>query len=297
MDWLALSVFTEIAAGKSLAKAARHLKIAPMSATRRLSALEKELGVRLVHRTTRAIALTPEGQAFLPHAHALLEERVAAYASIKPTGDAASGVLRLTTSVAFGRKIATPLIAEFLGDNPALKIELLMTDDLVDIVKEGLDLAVRIANLADSSLTARRLADSPRMLLASPEYLNRRGRPRKLEDLSAHDCLPITSATHWPFRTGGKTRQVRVEGRFSANSIEGLLQACVGGLGIANLSSWFVQDEVRRGSLQRIDLADATPEELGVWALYPTKHLLPAKTRLFIDALAARLRDWPQQFE
>lgn len=268
-----------------------------MSATRRLSSLEKELGVRLVHRTTRAIALTPEGQAFLPHARVLLEERAAAYASIKPAGDAASGVLRLTTSVAFGRKIATPLIVQFARDNPALKVELLMTDDLVDIVKEGLDLAVRIANLSDSSLTARRLAESPRMLLASPEYLNRRGRPRKLEELSSHDCLPISGATHWSFRTGGKTRQVRVEGRFSANSIEGLLQACVGGLGVANLSSWFVQEEIRRGSLQQVELADATPQELGVWALYPTRHFLPAKTRLFIDALAARLRDWPQQFE
>jgi DNA-binding transcriptional LysR family regulator len=293
LDWLALSVFIEIAAGRSLAKAARQLKIAPMSATRRLSALEKELGVRLVNRTTRAISLTSEGQSFLPHARALLDERSAAYASIKHADKGAFGLLRVTTSVAFGRIVAAPLIVRFMRDNPSVKVDLIMTDDLVDIVKEGVDLAVRIANLSDSSLTARRLADSPRLLLAAPEYLARYGIPRNLEDLAKHDCLPISGTTHWSFKAGGQVRQMRVDGRFTANSIEGLLQASLCGLGIANLSSWYVQEEVRKGSLQQIELEDATPEELGVWALYPTKRHLPPKTKLFIDALAARVRDWP----
>lgn len=292
MDWLSLAVFAEIADGNSLAQAARQLQIAPMSATRRLSALEKDLGVRLVHRTTRALALTAEGQSFLPHARALLAEKVAAYESVRPAADSACGLLRITASVAFGRKVVAPIVVGFMQDNPAIKVDLLLTDNLVDIVTEGLDMAVRIANLADSSLVARRLAASPRVLLASPEYLKRSGTPRTLSDLLKHECLSISKTTYWSFTTADGVIRAKVDGRFSANSIEGLLQACVGGLGIANLSSWFVKDAIEDGSLIEIPLADAEPEELAIWAVYPTNLMMPAKVRLFVDALAQQLRGW-----
>lgn len=291
MDWLGLSVLSEVAAGHSLAEAARRLQITPMSATRLLSALEKELGVRLVHRTTRAVALTAEGQVFLPHAKALLEMRAAAHASVRPASRGASGLLRLSTSIAFGRKIVAPFLVTFMRDNPAVKVDLLMTDTLVDVIQEGLDLAVRIADLTDSSsLTARRLAANPRALLASAEYLERNGTPRTLDDLRKHDCLTISHTTHWSFKTVGGLSRTKVSGRFSANSIEGLLQACIGGLGIANLSAWFVQDELRSGLLKNVDLVDGAPEQLGVWAVYPTSRMVPAKVRLFIDALGSHLR-------
>ena len=262
-----------------------------MAATRRLSALERELGVRLVHRTTRSLALTAEGRALLPHARIMLDERAAAYASLQPATAGAFGRLRLTSSVAFGRKMIMPIIVEFMRLNPAVEVDLLMTDDLVDIVAQGLDLAVRIDNLADSSLVARRLAANPRHLLASPDYLALNGIPRTLAELERHRCLTISGRTHWTFRTADRVLQTRVAGRFSANSIEGLLQACLGGLGIANLSAWFVQDELRSGLLTTIVLDDGEPAPLDVWAVYPTSSLVPAKVRLFIDLMAARLRD------
>ncbi|SHO60396.1 DNA-binding transcriptional regulator, LysR family [Pseudoxanthobacter soli DSM 19599] len=289
MNFLALSILTEVAAGSSLSGAARTLRISPMAATRQLSALEQDVGVRLVHRTTRAIALTAEGQAFLPHAQALLDERSAAYASVRPVTEGAFGLLRLTASVAFSRKVMVPMIADFMSANPAVKVDLTMTDDLVDLVNEGLDLAIRIANLTDSSLVARRLAGNPRLLLASPDYLERHGAPRTLADLEAHDCLPISRTARWAFRASGQPLSAKIGGRFSANSIEGLLQACVAGLGIANLSAWFVRDEIAAGRLKVIELADAVPEPLDVWAVYPSSRMVPVKVRLFIDALAARL--------
>lgn len=289
MNFLALSILTEVAAGSSLSGAARTLRISPMAATRQLSALEQDVGVRLVHRTTRAIALTAEGQAFLPHAQALLDERSAAYASVRPVTEGAFGLLRLTASVAFSRKVMVPMIADFMSANPAVKVDLTMTDDLVDLVNEGLDLAIRIANLTDSSLVARRLAGNPRLLLASPDYLERHGAPRTLADLEAHDCLPISRTARWAFRASGQPLSAKIGGRFSANSIEGLLQACVAGLGIANLSAWFVRDEIAAGRLKVIELVDAVPEHLDVWAVYPSSRMVPVKVRLFIDALAARL--------
>lgn len=262
-----------------------------MAATRRLSALERQLGVRLVHRTTRSLALTAEGRALLPHARVLLDERAAALASVQPVAAGASGRLRLTSSVAFGRKMIMPIIVDFMRRNPAVEVDLLMTDELVDIVAQGLDLAVRIDNLADSSLVARRLAANPRHLLASADYLARHGMPATLAELERHRCLTISGRTHWTFRTGTRVQRTRVAGPFSANSIEGLLQACLGGLGIANLSAWFVQDELRSGRLTALVLDDGEPEPLDVWAVYPTSSLLPAKVRLFIDLLATRLRD------
>lgn len=263
-----------------------------MAATRRLSSLERALGVRLVHRSTRALALTPEGDAFLPHAAALLEAQEAAYESVRGDGAAATGLLRVTTSIAFGRRVAAPVLARFLDSNPAARVELVMTDDIVDIVPAGIDLAIRIANLADSSLVARRLARNPRLLLASEAYLGRHGQPRTLADLAGHECIATTGTRHWTFATGGGAVRVPAGGRFSSNSIEGLLQACVGGVGIANLSAWCVQEEVMTGAVRRIELADAEPEELDVWAVYPTSLLVPPKVRLFVDALAAELRAW-----
>ncbi len=289
MDFCALSVLVEAQAAGSLAGAARRLRIAPMTATRSLAELEAELGVRLVHRTTRALALTSEGMAFLPHAQKLLDAREAALASVRPS-EGAAGLLRLTASVAFGRKIVAPVVVGFMRDNPEVAVDLLMTDDVVDIVPAGIDLAVRIAKLSDSGLVARELAANPRRLLASVDYIKRHGIPRTLGELGQHSCLAITGTTHWAFRTDDRLVNRKITGRFTANSIEGLLQICLGGLGIANLSAWFVEAELAGGTLREVRLADAEPEPLSVWAVYPTRVMVPPKVRLFIDALAASLR-------
>ncbi|USI72829.1 LysR family transcriptional regulator [Sphingomonas morindae] len=285
-----VSVFVEAVKANSLAGAARRLGIAPMLASRRLAALEDELGVRLLQRTTRALSLTPEGEAFLPHAQAMLEALGDGLGAIRPSDAGASGMLRVTASVPFGRQVVAPFVASFLRANPEAQIDLLLTDAMVDIVGQGIDLAIRIARLRDSGLIARRLAPNPLELYASPDYLRERAAPRRIADLATHECLAITGVRHWSFLgTGGRTTRQRIGGRFTASSPEALREACVGGAGIGQLSGWMTVDDIGAGRLVAVTLEDGAPEPLDIWAVHPSARLMPAKTRLFIEGLAAHL--------
>jgi DNA-binding transcriptional LysR family regulator len=285
-----VAVLVEAVQAGSLAAAARRLRITPMLASRRLAELEQELGVRLVHRTTRSLALTVEGEAFLPHARALLEEEATARAAVRPVSAGVTGLLRITASVPFGRKVVAPLVPAVLREHPGLQIDLLLSDGILDIVAQGIDLAIRIAVLRDNALIARRLADSPRGLYAAPSYIAGHGAPDSLADLARHRCLALTGTSHWSFMVDGKPVRQRISGPFTSSSIEALHQACLGGLGIANLSDWDVAEEVAAGALVPIPLAAGEPEPLAIWAVYPTTRLVPPKVRVFIAALEAHLR-------
>jgi DNA-binding transcriptional LysR family regulator len=290
MDLMDVGVFVEAARAESLAAAARRLGIAPMAASRRLAALEQEVGARLVHRTTRALSLTAEGEAFLPHAQAMLEDEAAARLAIRPSGAGASGMLRVTASAPFGRKMVAPMIPTFMKANPDLQVDLQVTDAMMDIVASGIDVAIRIAVLRDNSLIARRLDDNPRKLYASPDYLAARGAPQVLADLANHECLAISGVSHWTFMVGDKPAHQRVVGRFSASGVETLHMACLGGLGITMLSDWNIREDVAAGRLVEVSLTDAVLEPWSIWAVYPSARLVPAKVRLFIDALGQHLR-------
>lgn len=289
MDIESVSVFAEAARAGSLASAARKLGLGPMAASRRLAALEAELGVRLVHRTTRALALTTEGEAFLPHAEAMVEEAANARSAIRPSISGAAGLLRITASEPFGRKVVTAMLPGFLAENPAVRVDLQLSDHIVDIVASGVDLAIRIAPLRDNTLIARRLADSSRRLHASPAYLAAAGMPSRLADLRDHECLTLTGVSNWAFWVDGRLRKVKVSGRCSSNSIDALHAGCLGGMGLALLSDWNVTDDVGAGRLVPITLTDAVPETLGIWAVYPTTRLVPPKVKLFVEALRAHL--------
>ncbi|WP_156963828.1 LysR family transcriptional regulator [Muricoccus aerilatus] len=285
-----LAVLVEAVQAGSLAAAARRLRITPMLASRRLAELEEEVGARLMHRTTRSLSLTVEGEAFLPHARALLEEEAMARASVRPLSAGVTGTLRVTASVPFGRKVVAPLVASFLRDHPGLQVDLLLNDGIVDIVAQGLDLAIRIASLRENTLVARRLADNPRGLYAAPAYLAEHGVPKAPADLARHRCLALTGVSHWSFLQGGRTLRQRVSGPFTASSVEALHQACLGGLGVTMLSAWDVREEVSAGHLLPIRMGAWEPEGLAIWAVYPSARLVPPKVRLFIAALEERLR-------
>jgi DNA-binding transcriptional LysR family regulator len=293
MDTRDLAILVQAAAAGSLSAAARRLEITPMAASRRLAALEQQLGVRLMHRTTRSASLTADGEAFLPHAQAMIESEQAALAELAPTARGASGLLRITAPAAFGRKVVAPLVPGILAANPELRIDLQLTDAVVDIVGAGIDVAVRIGRLRDSTLIARRLAPNPRWLCASPAYIARAGQPEQLADLAAHACLALSGQTHWPFKAGGRRREVRVNGPLSSSSIEAIHVACCGGLGLALLSAWDVARDLAAGRLVALTLADAEPEELAIWAVYPTARLIPHKVHAFVEALMRRLRPPP----
>lgn len=289
MDFRGLEVFICAVRKGSLSAAARHLKLTAMSATRRLVALEEELGVRLLHRTSRSLALTPEGEAFLPFASEMLDTQEAALAMLNPTEGGATGLLRITAPVTLGRKRIMPIIPDLLEENPRLRIDLDLNDAMVDIVASGVDVAMRIAPLKDSGLIARRIADNPKLIYAAPAYLERRGAPRTIEDLANHECLTFSNFTHWQFVVGGKERSIPVSSRFSSSSVDGFVSACVSGLGLAQLSAWDAQDEVANGRLVSVPIEGASPRDLAIWAVFPSRRQVLPKLRVFLDRFQSSL--------
>jgi DNA-binding transcriptional LysR family regulator len=258
-----------------------------MAVSRRLAALERELGVRLLHRTTRSVALTPEGEAFLPHAQAMMEAEEAARAALAPATATASGMLRVTAPEVFGQTAIMPLIPQLLAEHPALRVDLRLTDRIVDLVGEGLDVALRIAPLRDSALVARRIAANPRVLCASRDYLRRRGLPRRIDDLADHDCLVLQGANLWTFDDGRRT--VHVDGPFASTSVGAIRAAAEQGLGIARLTYWDVRQPLAERKLVRLALEDGDPGGLDVWALLPTRRQMPLRVRVFLDRLEQAL--------
>jgi len=280
-----IEVFVEAVQVGSLAGAARRLSLSSMAASRSLNNLEMELGVRLVHRTTRSLSPTSDGEMFYPHAVSLLEGQANALADLRPAGSALTGHLRITASAAFSRKVVAPMLPAFMQQHPSLRVDLLSTDEQLDIVDKGIDVAIRIAPLRDNRLVARRLAYNPRVLCAAPSYLSAYGSPKSVTDLLSHSCLVNIGTSHWSFLCGEKNIRQKVSGRFSASSIDAIFEGCAGGLGIANISRWYIDPFLETGVVNQVVLEDAEPEVLSIWAVYPTSRLVPLKVRMFIEAL------------
>ncbi|OYY72066.1 MAG: LysR family transcriptional regulator [Sphingomonas sp. 28-63-12] len=289
MDLLDVALFRAIASTGSMSAAARQMGTTPMSVSRRLAGLEAELGARLFHRTTRSLAMTPEGEAFLPHAVALIEARDSAFESVSSSGSVLSGVLKLTAPNVIGHSVVVPIVANLIADNPALRVDLTLSDGVIDIATTGLDVAVRVAVMEPSELIATRVADNPFTLCASPDYIARFGEPTTTEDLVAHPCIKLHAMDHWPFTRGGETHRVRIGGPLSASTVDAVRAACIAGVGIAMLTYWDVHEQIARGELRRIVLADVKPLEVGIWAVIPTRTHVPARVRVFIDTLRTRL--------
>jgi len=284
-----LAVLVEAVRQGSLSAAGRRLGLTPVAASRRLAALEAEVGARLVHRTTRSLSLTPEGEAFIPHAEAMLAHAEEGRAAVANGNEGVGGLLRVAASVPFGRKVLTPMLVGFLARHARVKVELLLSDIVVDIAAQGIDVAIRFGELRDSTLIARRLAANPRGLYAAPAYLTERSAPTKVADLRQHECLAVPSARHWAFERKGRTVRQTVGGRFAADSMEALLEAAIQGLGIVQLSDWNVREDVAAGRLVKISLTDGAVPDQGIWALLPTRRLMPRKVNLFLDALSSYL--------
>ena len=285
-----VQVFDAIADTGSLSAAARRLGLTPMTVSRRLAALESELGVRLFHRTTRAVSLTAEGETFLPFAATLLQASEEARACLKSSAGTASGVLKVTAPTVFGQSVIMPLLPALLAEHPALRIDLTLSDSIVDIVGLGIDVAIRIATLRDSALIARPLAPNPRVLCASPAYLKRYGTPTTMEALTNHRRIALHGMPYWPFMRAGEAVAIRADGVFSANSVEAVRTACREGLGMAMLTYWDVRDDLAAGNLCLLELADTMPEQLFITALLPTRQHVPHRVGIFLQRLEAALK-------
>lgn len=288
MDLADVALFRAIASLGSLSAAARQMGTTPMLVSRRLAGLEAELGARLFHRTTRSLSLTPEGEAFLPHAVTLMDARDSAFDSVSSGGSGLSGVLKITAPNVIGHSVVVPVVAALIADNPALRVDLTLGDRVIDIATAGLDVAVRVAPMKPSDMIATKVADNPFTLIASPGYVARFGKPATAEDLVSHPCIKLHAMDNWPFTRGGKRLPVRISGPLSASTVDAVRAACIAGVGIAMLTYWDVHKLIASGALQRIVLADVEPLEVGIWAVFPTRTQMPARVRAFIDALRNR---------
>jgi DNA-binding transcriptional LysR family regulator len=289
MDLADVALFRAIASVGSLSAAARQIGATPMLVSRRLASLEAELGVRLFHRTTRSLSLTPEGEAFLPHAVTLMDARDSALDSISSGGSGLSGVLKITAPNVIGHSVVVPVVAALIADNPALRVDLTLSDGVVDIATAGLDVAVRVAVMKPSDMIATKVANNPFTLIASPAYIARFGEPVTTDDLVSHPCIKLHAMDNWPFTRGGEMHRVRINGPLSVSTVDAVRAACIAGVGLAMLTYADVHEQIERGELKRIVLTDVKALEVGIWAVYPTRTHMPARVRAFIDALRDRL--------
>lgn len=291
MDRLATDrMFAAVVEAGSFAGAAQRLGTSSGQASKLVSRLEGELGVRLLHRTTRALSTTEAGLAYYNRLRPLLEEWDALDSEVRDRGTSLSGTIRLTAPLSFGTLRLAPILTRFAAAHPQVALEVQLTDRLVSLVDEGFDLAVRVGRPADSSLVARRLCEARILALASPGYLDGRGAPANPADLERHDCILDTNfpdPRRWRF-AGGVS--VPVTGRLTLSDATLCLAAAEAGLGIAYMPDFVAAEALRQGRVLRI-LAEHEDEALGVWAMTPSGRHLAAKVRALIDALLTGLRE------
>ena len=283
-----MSVFAKVVAAGSLSAAARDLGVSTAVVSRRLATLESRLGVRLVNRTTRRLALTDEGASYHEACVRILGEVEDADAAAAAQRVEPQGVLKVALPASFGHKHIAPLIPPFAARYPKIQLALSLSDRTVNMVEEGYDLAIRIGELEDSSLAARKLAPNRRVLCASPDYLKRHGAPRTPADLQQHNCL-TTNDLHmnWEYKgPDGKRGSVRVAGHYACDNWEVLREWAMAGLGVALKSTWDVRRQLEDGSLVPLLPGYDFGTDVAIYAIYPHRRHLPAKTRVFIDYLA-----------
>ncbi|MBZ2207602.1 LysR family transcriptional regulator [Massilia soli] len=282
-----ISTFVEVVARGSLSAAARAEGIAPAMIGRRLDALETRLGVKLLQRTTRKLALTNEGAAFLEDCQRILSELEEAESAVAERSARASGHLLVSVPAGFGRQHVAPLLPSFLAEHRDVTVNLNLTDRIVDVVGEGVDVAIRIASLSDSSLVGVKLADNQRVLVASPAYLRRNGTPRTLADLAKHNCLAISSEGSqrgWSFSENGKIVTLKVAGNMVCNDGAVLHDWALTGKGLAWRSMWEVASDIEAGRLRTVLDQFAAPGN-DIYAVFAQRRHLPLRIRAFVDFL------------
>jgi DNA-binding transcriptional LysR family regulator len=289
LDLTDVALFVRTCATRNLSAAGREFGLSPAASSARLSHLEQQLGARLLHRTTRSLTLTQDGETFLERAVVLLDAAEQAAGAVGSGSDSPQGMLRVAASVSFGRQHLVPALAGFLRKYPGIRLDLRLSDKIIDMAANGIDVAVRIGPMRDSALVARRLAPSRLVLCAAPAYLEQHGTPQQPADLAGHQCLVLGSMYPWVLRQpdGGETA-VRVSGRMTSDNGEALRDAAIDGLGIALQSTWAVSQQLKDGRLVRVLRDYPVAVDSAVSAVYLNRSFLPPKTRVFIDFFAER---------
>ena len=295
-----MAAFVRVVDAKGFSAAAGGLGLSPSAVSKLVTRLETRLGVRLLQRTTRALHLTTEGEAFYAAARRIVSDIETIEDQISGQRDTPHGLLRVTTSLAFATHQLAPVILEFMARHPLVQLELLPTDRVIDMVEEGVDIAIRIGRLADTSFMARKIGEDKRLICAAPSYLARHGTPRRPEDLARHNCIISRERAYlnrWQFRMdgpgGGDVREIEVAGRVAISEGEMQMQLALQGIGIVRLTGLTMAQAIRVGALVPL-LGDFSADEpVPIHAVYPHRHHLAPKVPAFVNFLIEKFTPPP----
>lgn len=281
-----LDIFARVARTGNMSAAGREMGLSPAVVSKRISLLEERLGARLFQRTTRQLTLTETGEGYFKRVVDILSlvEEAEDYVSRRNTKP--RGTLKVSVPTTFCRLHITPYLPVFVGRYPDIELDVHMSDHFVDIIREGFDVAIRIGELEDSSLVARKLAQEHRVICAAPAYLERAGIPRSLEDLDGHNCLLAGAQDVWRLEGPGGEHDVRVKGNIRSNSADFVRNALLQGLGIALRSAWDVGPEIERGELKVVLPEYSGTSKNAIYAVYSCREFMPSKVNAFIEFLA-----------
>jgi DNA-binding transcriptional LysR family regulator len=287
MQWEGICEFVKVAETESFTQAAKGLSVSTAHVSRQVSALEERLRIKLLYRTTRKVSLTQEGAVFYQHCRSVLDGLDDAERAVTSLHSRPQGKIRLTAPVTYAELKVLPLLNDFLQQHPDVQITANLTNQQLDLVEEGYDVAIRLGKLADSTLMARKLSKRTHFVCASPAYLERYGVPHSLSELAQHNCL-LGTLDYWRFNLDGRQKQIRVSGNLTCNSGSGLIDAALKGLGLVQLPDYYVQTPIREGKLVSV-LDMYTESDDGVWAVYPHNRHLSPKIRLLVDYLVENI--------
>lgn len=268
----------------SLTVSSGEFNVSPATMSKKLGAIEAKIGKKLFYRSTRKFSPTEDGDSYYQYVTDVLE-RIDSFGNKNELQIEPAGVIRLTASATFSRLYLLPVINKFLETYPKVKIDLVLSDQIVDIIKEGIDVAIRIAPLKDSSLITRKIGNGSKVLCASRQYVETFGAPKNPSDLKNHNCLTLGNDYNWTFLKGRKEFSVKVRGNFQTNYGEMLFQSVVSGLGVSQLSLWYVYKHINRGDIVTLLAEYEIKNQPEIYLMYPDKNQLPSKTRVFIDFL------------
>jgi DNA-binding transcriptional LysR family regulator len=281
--------FVAVVEGGGFTAAANALGVSTSFVSRQVKRLENRLQTRLLHRTTRAVSLTDIGRSFYDRSRDIIDRFDALESDMADLQKRPKGHIRMTAPGFYAENYVAPALVDFAIKYPDVSIDLDTRMHIVDLVAEGLDLAVRMSAPADSSLVARKVATRRLIVCASPEYLSRRGTPARPEDLRKHNCLNINDM-QWRFAFPDAIRSIRVRGSFNSDNGRTLVAAAVRGIGMVRITDYYVRNEISRGELRPV-LEDFEVSDTATWIAYPDRHHLPTRVRLLIDFLADRLQE------
>ncbi len=285
--WDGVNEFVAVAETESFTRASERLGVSTAQVSRQISALEARLATRLFYRTTRRVSTTDAGQLYYQHCRQVLDALEQAEQAVTHLQAVPQGKLRLTAPVTYGEQVIAPLVNDFVLRYPGLEVEMHLTNQQLDLVAEGYDLAVRLGQLESSSLMARRLGSRTLYVCASPAYLSAWGTPRSLAELDRHNCLQ-GNLRHWRFQEDGRPRTVRISGNLRCDSGRALLDAALKGVGMVQLPDYYVQPALDAGALVPL-LTGYQDDDDGIWGVYPHNRHLSPKVRLLLDYVAETL--------